>query len=263
MPLVNGGPIGPDGLGGAYKNTDADDRAALWQSLGAAQVMLAGGALTYPVGVLAVDVATFRALVAERDSSGVRLSRGYHAWADVSTRAVFAAPSASARNDALVLVVADTSAGAGAFGTGVTQAGAQIVVVTGVSGTTVPRTDTEVQNWVGSGGWMRLADVRIDPTDTEVKAANVTKANVTAAKPPFIQHGSATVTVSGGTGSATVVFPSPFAAAPTITVSYIDGSPTGNHIGLGAISASQFDVHMASGTNASYGVRWIAVGTRP
>lgn len=262
MPLVNGGPIGPDGLGGAYKNTDADDRAALWQSLGAAQVMLSGGALTYPVGVLAIDVAAFRALVAERDSSGVRLSRGYHAWADASTRAVFAAPSASARNDALVLVVADTSAGAGAFGSGVTQAGPQIVVVTGVSGTTVPRTDAEVQSWVGSGGWMRLADVRIDPTDTEVKAANVTKTNVAAALPPFIQSGTTTLTVTTGKGAKTVVFPSAFKAAPVVSVAYVDGNPVDNVISIGALSATQVDVHM-DGDDATYSVHWIAVGQRP
>lgn len=176
MPLVNGGPVGPDGLGGAFKNTDASDRTALWRSLGARQGILSGGALSTPAGVLAMDVAAFRAAVAERDSAGTALARGYHAWADATTTVVFDAPSASSRVDAVILAVADISAGAGAFGSGVTEAGPQLLVVTGVSGTTVPRTDVEVQDWVGSGGWMRLADVRIDPTDTEVNDANVTTA---------------------------------------------------------------------------------------
>lgn len=261
MPTVNGGPVAPDGLGGAYKNTDSDDRAALWQSLGADQGILSGGALTTPAGSLTVEMAAFRAAVAERDAAGVQIDRGYHAWADSPTTVVFDAPSASARNDAVVLTVADTSAGAGAFGSGVSEAGPQLLVVTGVSGTTTPRTDAQIQSWVGSGGWMRVADVRINPTDTEVADANVTKANTAVDVPLFVQAGSATCPVSGGSGQVTIVFPEAFATIPTITASYVDGSPSGNHLGLGAMSKSQFDVHMAA-SNADYGIRWIAVGKR-
>lgn len=178
MVMCNGSPIAPDGVGGSYANTDADDRAALWQSLGAAQGMLTGGAVTAVAGSLAVQVASFRAAIEERDSSSNGLNRGYHAWSDDDSTVVFDPPDAQSRNDALVLAVADTSAGAGAFGTGVSEAGPQLVVVKGVSGTTTPRLDSDIATWVGSGGWMRLADVPVAPGDTQINTANWTLADV-------------------------------------------------------------------------------------
>lgn len=202
MVTVNGGPVGPDGLGGSYKNTDSDDRAALWQSLGARQRLISGGTLTEVSGSLAVTMDAFRAAIAERDSAGNELDRGYHAWDDDQITIAFNPPSAQVRKDAVVLLVADTSAGEGAFGTDVTEAGPQVIPVAGTSGVTTPVPDADIQAAVGAGGWLRVGDVKINPGDTEIGAGNL----VQAAEPGWVDFVPTLSGLALGNGSMVARF---------------------------------------------------------
>lgn len=172
MTLIRGGPAGPDGSGGAYPNEVETDRSAWWHALGGRQGVLKGFAHSGVAGQMALDFTPGAALVGERDATGVAsLDRGYLVWADSTTRVSFGTASASDRNDAVVAAFVDVEDGP--VGTGGLDVGPHIVVVPGVSGTTTPRTDTQINDYLGRGGWVRLLDVPIASTDTEINVANV------------------------------------------------------------------------------------------
>lgn len=179
--LILGSPAGPDGLGGAFSNTVEADRSALWDALGGRQGVLRGFGYTAVAGQMALDIdAASSALVGERANDGTAsLTRGYHVYTPegTATRIVFDPASVSNRNDAVVAAFVDTEDGS--LGTGVSTAGPQVVVVTGVSGVTVPRTDAEINAFIGRGGWVRLFDVPIASTDTEINVANIVTAKTT------------------------------------------------------------------------------------
>lgn len=177
MTMMKGGPAGPDPAQGDGRfRQDVDfDRAALWDSLGGRQGILRGLTHTLVAAQLSVDLAAGAAVVEERTAVGaLGLGRGYHVWADVATRVTFDVPSAAARSDALVVGFADTEDGA--LGASVTQVGGQAFIVKGVSGTSTPRTDAQINAALGRGGWLRYADVVINPGDTQVNPAGVTVA---------------------------------------------------------------------------------------
>lgn len=175
--MILGAPAGPNGTGGSLNNPVEADRAMLWDALGSRQGVLRGFGYTTVAAAMALDIAAkSAALVGERAGDGTAsLERGYHVYTPegAATRVTFAAASASARNDAVVAAFVDTEDGA--LGTGVTAVGPQIVTVTGVSGTTTPRTDADINAWIGRGGWVRLYDVAIPAGSTEISAANVVK----------------------------------------------------------------------------------------
>lgn len=172
--MIRGGPAGPDGVGGSYANEVETDRAAWWHALGGAQGVIEGFVHAAVAGQMALDFTPGAALVGERAADGTAsLDRGYLVWADSTTRVTFAPASAAARNDAVIACFADTEDGA--LGTGVTQVGPQIIAVTGVSGTTTPRTDAQINAALGRGGWVRLMDVPIASTDTQINVANIVK----------------------------------------------------------------------------------------
>lgn len=173
--LIDGGPAGPDEAGGQYRNRILTDRKTWWQALGGRQGVLRGLEHSTVAGQMQLSFAAGEAVLEERDSLDVaNTDRGYLAWTDAAAIAQFDVASASSRNDAVVIAFVDVSVGAAALGTGTTTVGGQLVVVPGVSGSTTPRTDAEIADYVGSGGWARVLDVIIDPTDTEINPVNIT-----------------------------------------------------------------------------------------
>jgi hypothetical protein len=134
-------------------------------------------------------------MAAERDGSQVELRRGYVIWNDVATVVQFGAASAANRNDAVVLAAVDPEDGA--FGTGALVADGHLVVIPGVSGTTTVRTDAQIATWLGRGGWVRLLDVPILSTDTQINTATIVP---TPAAIPWLDSGTLTnvFTVASG-----------------------------------------------------------------
>lgn len=173
MTLIRGGPAGPDGLGGAYENGVETDRAALWNALGGRQGVLHGFEISGLAGQMALSLTAGAALVDERDAAGNAGTtlRGYLVWADTDTTVTFGAASASNRNDALVAAFVDTEDGP--VGTGGLDVGPHLVVVPGTSGVLTPVTDADITTYLGRGGWLRLADVPVASTDTEINTANL------------------------------------------------------------------------------------------
>lgn len=178
--LIDGGPAGPDEIGGQYRNRILTDRTTWWYALGGRQGVLTGFTHSTVAGQMALDYTAGVAAVEERDSLGnTGTSRGYVVWSGGVSRVQFGAASASDRKDAVVVAFCDKAAGAGAFGTETSVVGGQLVVVPGVSGTTTARTDSQIQAAVGSGGWVRIADVLIPAGSTQISAGNVTLASKT------------------------------------------------------------------------------------
>lgn len=155
-----------------YRNHAEDIRAAVWDQLGRRQGVIDGFDMTLDSGSLSVTFAAGSALIEERGTDINGDARGYHVFNDVTTQVSFDAPDASSRNDAVVFAWADPQYGA--LGASVSGEGPQIVIVKGTSGSTTPRTDTQINDEIGVGGWFRYADVVIDNGDTEVDPANVT-----------------------------------------------------------------------------------------
>jgi hypothetical protein len=222
--LIEGGPAGPDEAGGQYRNRILTDRTTWWFALGGRQCVLKGMAHAVVAGQMAMTFTAGVAAVEERDSLGnTGTSRGYTVWSDATTQVTFGAASASDRKDAVVVAFCDLAAGAGAFGTETSVVGGQLVVVPGVSGTTTPRTDSQIQEAVGSGGWVRLVDVLIPAGSTEISAANVTKntAGYGPMKPYAEAVGTVDVTLNAQASNyAAITFPTGrFSGAPRVHVS--------------------------------------------
>lgn len=223
--LIDGGPAGPDEVGGQYRNRILTDRATWWQALGARQCVLKGMAHSVVPGQMALDFTAGVVAVEERDSLGnLGTSRGYTVWSAATAQVQFGVASASDRKDAVVVAFCDLAAGAGAFGTETSVVGGQLVVVPGVSGTTTPRTDSQIQAAVGSGGWVRLADVLIPAGSTDISAGNVTK-NVAGYGPvstPYAKAvGTVNVTLTAQSSNfAAITFPAGrFTVPPRVFVS--------------------------------------------
>jgi hypothetical protein len=182
LTLIRGIWAGPDGAGGAFKNGVESIRALSWHALGGRQGVIKGLVHSGVAGTMALDFTPGAALVGERAADGTAtLDRGYLVWNDVVTRVTFGPASASARNDAVVAAFVDVEDGPA--GTGGLEVGPHIVVVPGVSGTTTPRTDADINDWLGRGGWVRLLDVPIASTDTEINVAGVTDHKPWAGQP--------------------------------------------------------------------------------
>lgn len=172
MALIRGGPAGPDGSGGAYDNTVQTDRAAWWHAMGGRQGVIKGFAHAGVAGQMALDFTPGAALVGERDGTGAAsIDRGYLVHASETTRVLFGTASASDRNDAVVAAFVDVEAGP--VGTGQLEVGPHLTVVPGVSGTTTPRTDAQINDYLGRGGWVRLMDVPIAAGSTEIAVSGI------------------------------------------------------------------------------------------
>jgi hypothetical protein len=169
--------IGPDPgqADGLFRNRVAVDRRLVTALTGGREGHITGGAVAPAVGSLAVTVAPHDSLVISDGGAG---ERGTYFATDSETLTVPAiAPETQSRIDALVLMVRDSQYGAPPAGKSV---GPVFEFVKGVAGTTpTAPTDSDIAAQFGSttgGGWFRERNVRIDPTDTEVAAANITGA---------------------------------------------------------------------------------------
>lgn len=161
----------------AWRNDIEDIRAMLWSAFGRVQGVRRGFVMSLDVGALSVTFTPGEAIIEQRGTDITGDARCYFVYNDVNTTVTFGAPSASSRNDALVFCWGDRQYGA--LGASVpSPGGPQIVVVPGVSGSTTPRTDAQIQTAINVGGWFRFADVIIAPGNTSVQPGNVTLANV-------------------------------------------------------------------------------------
>lgn len=234
MTQLSGGPIGPDGLGGAYPNDLFIDSATIWHALGGRAGLVHGDVSAFEgSGSMTVDFPAFVALVPSRyNTTDPVPDQGY---AVMSSGGLVPFPSGSpgARNDALVLAIVDPIDGLD--GTGGLAAGAHIVVVPGQSGVTTPRSAAQIQAFVGSGGWLRLFDVPIP--------ANATSVDMTAASFKAIKlndWNDFTFTVGSGwsfsrrryvfqRGTIHVEMAATY-SGPTITASSVDGNIVGDPV---------------------------------
>lgn len=174
MTIVRGGPAGPNGAGGQYPNEIETDRTALFLALGGAEGVLRGFIPSGVPGQMSLDLSIGASLVMERGSDGVTPNlRGYLVWADTVTRVAFGPASVAARTDALVAAFVDVEDGP--VGTGQLDVGPHLVVVPGQSGTVTPRTDAQITAYLGRGGWLRLFDVPIAATDTQINMTTLSK----------------------------------------------------------------------------------------
>jgi hypothetical protein len=172
MVAVKAGFIGPQADGTTpFQNPLDVRRVETFLALGGRSGLLSGFFYTVVAGQMQLSFPPGEALIAERDGSNNELRRGYLLWSDTTVIAQFGAASAAARNDAVVMAVVDVEDGA--QGTGAIGVGGHIVVVPGVSGTTTPRTDAQIQTYLGRGGFHRYADVAIPAGSTQISAGNV------------------------------------------------------------------------------------------
>lgn len=172
MTVIRGAFGAVDELGAAYRNDVEDVRAMVYHALGGTQGILDGFVMSTVAAAMEVDFTAGQALIEERGVDINGDDRGYFVFATTTTTVTFDAASVADRNDAVVFAWPDPQYGT--IGAGVSVAGPQIVVVKGVSGSTTPRTDSEINTAIGVGGWFRYADVIIDSTDTEINPANIT-----------------------------------------------------------------------------------------
>lgn len=233
MTLIRGGPAGPNGSGGAYLNEVETDRTINWYANGGRQGVLAGFTHTGVAGQMALDFTPGAALVGERAADGTAsLNRGYLVWFDVTTRVTFGAASASARNDAVVAAFVDVEDGP--VGTGGLEVGSHIVVVPGVSGTTTPRTDADINAWLGKGGWVRLMDVPVAAGATEIATAGVTVNAAAYQRETAFYRKAATQTVNA-TANADIADLAHTAHVGSTTEAYmIDASIDARHVSGGS-----------------------------
>jgi hypothetical protein len=201
MTLIRGGPAGPDGLGGAYDNEVETDRSAWWYALGGRQAVIKGFVHSGVAGSMALDFTAGAALVGERAADGTAsLDRGYLVWEDAVTRVTFGPAAAAARNHAGVAAFVDVEDGA--VGTGGLDVGPHLVVVPGVSGTTTPRTDSDINAWLGKGGWVRLLDVPIAAGSTEINVAGLTANSGSVGRPHTVRHDTSGASIANAVGTA-------------------------------------------------------------
>lgn len=231
--VIDGGPAGPDEAAGQYRNRILTDRAVWWEAAGSRQGVKRGFVLSTIGGQMALSASAGLGFVEERDTSGNAgaTGRGYAVWTDSAQTVSFDPASAANRNDAVVLAFVDVSVGVAAVGTETTVVGGQLVVVPGTSGVTTPRTDSDISAAVGSGGWVRLADVLIESTDTEIQAGNIDTA--TDGYLPGQQVRTVSGTISGssipaGTATAeTFNFGFTLPASPQLITGIVTGFVSG------------------------------------
>jgi hypothetical protein len=97
---------------------------------------------------------------------------GYFAWSNAAETLTFGAASGSTRYDTILLRVADSQ-----YGTISGSSRAYWSVVAGSPGAGAPRADSYFNTGGGSynpGGWLRVADVKIDPGDTTIASNKIT-----------------------------------------------------------------------------------------
>jgi hypothetical protein len=269
--IIRGGPAGPDGSGGAYLNEVETDRSAWWHALGGRQGVLKGFVHSGVAGAMALDFTAGAALVGERAADGTAsLDRGYLVWADATTRVTFGPASASARNDAVVAAFVDVEDGP--VGTGGLEVGPHLVVVPGVSGTTTPRADADINAYLGRGGWVRLMDVPVAAGSTEINVANIDAADarIPANNTGLIAAASGQIQLSDGgsaPSSVAVTFPpGRFTSPPSVGLTHGTGAAktTTSNIWVTpspGVTVDGFTAVIARSTTTTVNVTWTAIQT--
>lgn len=110
----------------------------------------------------AVDISAGKAILAGGNATD---QGSYFAWSDSGETIAWPAPSANPRIDTLVLRVADPQ-----YGTVTGATGARWDIIQGVpTASPAARSDTEINTtFFVPGAWLRIADIRLDSSDTGV-----------------------------------------------------------------------------------------------
>jgi len=189
MTIIRGVWGAVDDVAAAWQNDIEDIRGELWD-LYRRQGVVRGLVMTADAGSLSVTFTAGSAIVEERGTDITGNARAYHVAFYDSFQVTFGAPSAAVRNDALVVAWADPQYGS--LGASVSSPGGpQVVVVPGVSGSSTPRTDAQINTAIGPGGWFRFADVIINNGDTQIAPANVTRTGQTVYESARVERNAA------------------------------------------------------------------------
>lgn len=125
------------------------------------------------VGALQATVSSGRAFLLGLESA---TQGGYFVWSDVGQTMAWPSPSGSPRIDTLLLRVRDNQ-----YGTIGGALGADWDIVSGTPGSSpVAVVDAEFNvggDFYEPGAWWRVADIRINPGDTEINAGLITSYN--------------------------------------------------------------------------------------
>jgi hypothetical protein len=261
----------PDQADGLFRNRVETDRRMLTALTYGREGHLAGGDVAPASGTLAVTVAPHDSLVLAEGGTG---ERGTYFATDSETLTVPAiAPEAQSRIDALVLMVRDSQYGNPPAGK---QVGPVLEFVKGVAGTApTPPTDSDITAQFGTttgGGWFRAANVRIDPTDTVINAANI---DITGTRIPvnstgLISAASGQVLLSDGgsaPSSVAVTFPpGRFTAPPQVGLTHGTGALSSTISNLWVapspgVTVDGFTAVIARNTTTSVSVMWTAIQT--
>jgi hypothetical protein len=104
---------------------------------------------------------------------------GYYVYSPATEVLSWPGPSASARIDALILQIVDKQYGSSAL-----AEGAQWIIIAGTpSGSPTAPTDSDINAVFRPGGWIRIANVRINVGDVTVNPANITMTRTFALAP--------------------------------------------------------------------------------
>jgi len=280
---LQGGPIAPLG----YPNLTETDRFQLWATMGKREGALSGFTIAAAGSGMGVTIQPGEAIV-KGDSATTQ--GAYFVWDTSVYTATLGAASAQPRIDALVLAVGDTQYGTLGTAMGGTQGPRWVVVAGTAAASPVAPLDSAIQTAVGAGGWIRWANVRVDPGNTTVQAANITRLapaaipnfpSLLASQRPLPQEGVAyyesdtdTLMMSDGAawwpvakandrqmgrttittdsvGQATITFPVAFPTVPYVTANVMSGGVGASILSVAADSFRIQCWHWSSGLIAS------------
>lgn len=160
--------LAPNYIGnGGYLTPVENDRRLVQTIFGIQGVTKQADFTVTPGTGLTVNIAAGVGIIAGKEN----VSQGYYlAYSPSSEVLAWPGPSASARIDALILCIIDKQYGSSAL-----AEGAQWVIIQGTpSGSPTAPTDADINAVFKPGGWMRIANIRINVGDTTVNPANIT-----------------------------------------------------------------------------------------
>jgi hypothetical protein len=160
--------LAPNYIGNGGYQTPVENDRRLIQTLFDRQGVTKQADFTVTPGTgLTVNIAAGTGIIAGKEN----VSQGYYlAYSPASEVLAWPGPSASPRIDALILCVIDKQYGVSAL-----AEGAQWVIIQGTpSGSPSAPTDSDINTVFKPGGWMRIANIRVNVGDTTINPANIT-----------------------------------------------------------------------------------------